>query len=281
MTSVVRPPDAVHDTNQPYYSPNNAPEWERLDDLHRGIDAYLGHKLSLGPSVHNVKKILEIGCGSGAWAIQAAQAYPEATVIAIDISPLPSRPLPSNMQFLQLNVTESLPFEPENFDIIHARFIFVHLPNWKQVLENIVSLLKPRGWLWIEDADIHFYDDGPQDLAPSLKAFNDTYLASARAKNVDPLAGSSLNAVLKSMKCFSEVNSIEIKCPTNGQENDPNIQWMGQVIWTALRRSLTSTKSMYNATGMTPELKEEISQEAQDPLRSVFLKIYMVWSQKK
>ncbi|KAG5351667.1 hypothetical protein C0989_005362 [Termitomyces sp. Mn162] len=142
-------------------------------------------------------------CGSGAWAIQAAQTYPEATVIAIDISPLPSRPLPSNMQFLQLNVTESLPFEPENFDIIHARFIFVHLPNWKQVLENIVSLLKPRGWLWIEDADIHFYDDGPQDLAPSLKAFNDTYLASARAKNVDPLAGSSLNAVLKSMKCFS------------------------------------------------------------------------------
>ncbi|KAG6861253.1 hypothetical protein C0995_002376, partial [Termitomyces sp. Mi166 len=43
------------------------------------------------------------------------------------------------------------------------------LPNWKQVLENVVSLLKPQGWLWIDDIDLHFYDDG-EGIGPSLKA---------------------------------------------------------------------------------------------------------------
>ncbi|KAG5352453.1 hypothetical protein C0989_002163 [Termitomyces sp. Mn162] len=99
----------------------------RLDEMHKGIDIYLGHKLSLGPDVYNVEKILEIGCGSCAWAIQAAEVYPEAIVNAIDKSALPPRPLPSNIRFMQLDVTESLPFEPASFDIIHARYVFVHV----------------------------------------------------------------------------------------------------------------------------------------------------------
>ncbi|KAG6861252.1 hypothetical protein C0995_002375 [Termitomyces sp. Mi166 len=207
------------------------------DELHKGFDAYLGHKLSLGLVVQNVKKILEIG------AIQAAQTYPEATVIATDISPLPPRPLPSNVQFLQLDITEPSPFEPESFDIIHARFVFVHLPNWKQVLENVVALLKPRGWLWIEDTDMHFYDDGPQGLGPSLKSFNDKYLSFSKSRNADPL-------------------------------------WMGQVINAALRRSM-ETKPVWTAVGITSELKEEMFREAEDPLRSVYWNVHMTWSQKR
>ncbi|KAG6875948.1 hypothetical protein C0993_006623 [Termitomyces sp. T159_Od127] len=61
--------------------------------MHKGMDAYMGHKLSLGPVVQNVKKILEIG------AIQAAQTYPQAVVTAIDVTPLPRRPLPTNFNF--------------------------------------------------------------------------------------------------------------------------------------------------------------------------------------
>ncbi|KAG6878074.1 hypothetical protein C0992_008654 [Termitomyces sp. T32_za158] len=66
-------------------------------------------------------------CGSGAWAIQAAQTFPEAIVTAIDVTCLPPRPLPPNIQFLQLDVTKPLSLQLESFDIIHARFVFVHV----------------------------------------------------------------------------------------------------------------------------------------------------------
>lgn len=36
-------------------------------------------------------------------------------------------PLPSNIKFLRADVLEPLPFEPESFDIIHARFVFLHV----------------------------------------------------------------------------------------------------------------------------------------------------------
>lgn len=38
---------------------------------------------------------------------------------------------------------------------------------------------------------------------------------------------------------------------------------------------------MYNAAGMTSGLKEGMYREAEDPLRSVYLKLHMTWAQKK
>jgi hypothetical protein len=81
-------------------------------------------------------------------AIQAAQMYPEAEVIAVDISPLPQRfvqvphliqarkstsrlirPLPANVKFQQLDLSSDseLPFGPETFDVVHIRFALIHV----------------------------------------------------------------------------------------------------------------------------------------------------------
>ncbi|KAH0578628.1 hypothetical protein H2248_003766 [Termitomyces sp. 'cryptogamus'] len=272
---------AFEDMKRQYYVSNDAEEWERLDEMHKGIDIYLGHKLSLGPDVYNVEKILEIGCGSCAWAIQAAEVYPEAIVNAIDKSALPPRPLPSNIRFMQLDVTESLPFEPASFDIIHARYVFVHLPNWKNVLENVISLLKPKGWLWIEEIDGCFYDD--QGLGPSLKMFNKKFLSYSRASNIDILVASSLASVLQELESLSEVHNVAIRCPTNGKDNSPNNGWMGQIMWASFRRALTETKALGWLTNEfgTSKQTEEVLQEAEDPLRNVYLQVHMTWSRKK
>ncbi|KAG6852444.1 hypothetical protein C0991_011891 [Blastosporella zonata] len=141
-------------------------------------------------------------------------------VTAIDVSSLPPRQLPQNIQFFKLNVTKPLPFEPESFDIIHARLTFSHLQHWERVLKHVVSLLKPGGWLWIEDIDSEFYEDSGNVPGPFTKRFNDIYGSHMRSMNVDTLVGSSLQSVLEKMEIFSDINSVEIKCPMNGKDKD-------------------------------------------------------------
>lgn len=40
-----------------------------------------------------------------------------------------------------------------SLDLVHARLVLVHVPERHQALRNLISSLKPGGWLLIEDAD--------------------------------------------------------------------------------------------------------------------------------
>ena len=45
------------------------------------------------------------------------------------------------------------PLPEENFDLVHARLVLVHVPQREQALRTLVRALKPGGWLLLEDAD--------------------------------------------------------------------------------------------------------------------------------
>lgn len=45
------------------------------------------------------------------------------------------------------------PVPAGEFDLIHARLLLVHLPRRAEVLQSLVQVLRPGGWLVIEDAD--------------------------------------------------------------------------------------------------------------------------------
>lgn len=53
-----------------YNFPNDDPEQDRLDMFHHIIQMASDGKLFLAPVDMNGKRILDIGCGTGIWAIQ-------------------------------------------------------------------------------------------------------------------------------------------------------------------------------------------------------------------
>ncbi|KAJ7854198.1 hypothetical protein B0H14DRAFT_2580020 [Mycena olivaceomarginata] len=59
-------------------------------------------------------------------AIQAAIQFPEAEVIAVDVSPLPHQQIPRNMRFKQLNLTKAWDLEKQSFDMVHSRLVMTH-----------------------------------------------------------------------------------------------------------------------------------------------------------
>ena len=43
------------------------------------------------------------------------------------------RALPKNLKFLQMDVCQGLPFEDESFDVVHARFVLMHVSFFRLV----------------------------------------------------------------------------------------------------------------------------------------------------
>jgi len=66
--------------------------------------------------------LVDIGTGSGLWAIQVAEEYPQTKVIGTDISPVQPNEVPANCQFQIENLLEGLSFDTGSVDFVHSRF---------------------------------------------------------------------------------------------------------------------------------------------------------------
>ena len=78
--------------------------------------------------------------------------------------------LRARVNFAQINLTEALPFT-ETFDAIFLRNVMIYFqPDTKrQVMERMLSRLRPGGWLFIGHSEsIHGLVDGLESVEPSV-----------------------------------------------------------------------------------------------------------------
>lgn len=67
-------------------------------------------------------RVLDVGCGPGAWSMEIAGEYPKSVITGIDMAPLFPRDIkPTNCAFYQSNILNKLPFEDSSFDYIFMR----------------------------------------------------------------------------------------------------------------------------------------------------------------
>ncbi|KAJ7153559.1 S-adenosyl-L-methionine-dependent methyltransferase [Mycena crocata] len=258
-------------------------EMARLDAMHNGIAKFLDNKLShVDAELGQPRKIVDIGAGSGAWAIQAAKQFPDADVLAVDMTPLPARPLPSNLTFQQHNALEPFPLEAGSFDIVHARLVLCHLPEAHSVLSRIIDLVKPGGWLLIDDLDWSGDFKG-LDKAPGVKFGLSLLVKFMEAAAGDPHYAKTLKPYLEAATDrLSEVHVREVDISINPIPKDPAMAGLSQVIKKSLVSSV-SAAPVNDAVGFTKEAKdsflEEMSREGLDWKYSS--QFYFTWSKKR
>jgi len=111
-------------------------------------------ELVLAAGLDRGMRCLEIGAGAGSIAAWMAEVVgPTGQVAAVDLS----------TRFLQTTSVANLAIheadictaelQPASFDIAHARFVFIHVPDWQIALTNVLRLLKPNGRLIVEEPD--------------------------------------------------------------------------------------------------------------------------------
>lgn len=100
-------------------------------------------------------KYLEIGCGNGHVAKHIAKKY-NLNAIGTDIDPdmiyLAKKENANifNLQFKEMDATK-LSFEDKEFDIVLSFEIMHHIHNWKDAINEISRVIKPKGYYIFED----------------------------------------------------------------------------------------------------------------------------------
>lgn len=139
-----------------YNLPNDAIEQDRLDLQHHLMLVLLDGKLNLAPIGKNPQRVLDVGTGTGIWAIEFANKYPSASVTGTDLSPIQPEFVPANCQF-EVDDAEDQWIFSTNFDFIHMRGMMTCFSDPKAIIEKAFEACAPGGYLEMQDGVFPMY----------------------------------------------------------------------------------------------------------------------------
>jgi ubiquinone/menaquinone biosynthesis C-methylase UbiE len=185
--------DRLHRADAPYVLPSDEQEINRLDFQHYMLRHTLRGNYA-APTI-NPQEILDVGSGTGRWALEMATLFPQANVLGIDLTPpAPDAQagLPDNLAFTQGNILEGLNFGDRTFDFTHLRLLLFAIPEnrWPDVVRELVRVTRPGGW-------VEIVETGPQQNGgPAMDQIVDWITQASLKRGINPLLGSRIGELL-------------------------------------------------------------------------------------
>ncbi|KAF6820468.1 tam domain methyltransferase [Colletotrichum sojae] len=212
-----------------YWFPNDAREQDRLDIVNHLWMLVLDNAFCRGPKNDGAKRVLDIGTGTGAWALDYADAHPDAEVIGVDLSPIQPGYVPPNCSF-EIDDLEKDWTWTKKFDFILARNMIGAFSDWERVIAQAYEHLEPGGYFEIQDScwpaisdDGTLKEDSP--LYRWLHMMNDGATKIGRPLNMTDRFDSLMEAA-----GFEGVTKERIRFPVSPWPKDEKLRELG--LWT-------------------------------------------------
>ncbi|KAI2090484.1 hypothetical protein LOZ52_002702 [Ophidiomyces ophidiicola] len=163
-----------------YLIPNDEREQDRLDLHHHIFGMIISGELYRAPIPSGVSRILDLGTGTGSWAIDVADKLPHAVVTGTDLSPIQPSWLPPNCKF-EIDDFESTWNTSQPFDFIHARNIEGSVKDYPRLFGQVMANLIPGGWFEVADSTVGvFGDDETIEKATNILEWRDRLLEASK-----------------------------------------------------------------------------------------------------
>ncbi|KHO00790.1 uncharacterized protein MAM_01568 [Metarhizium album ARSEF 1941] len=167
-----------------YFMPNDEVEQLRLTIQHQVLMHAFDGELTLVP-VSDPTHVLDVGTGTGEWAIRFAELHPDCEVVGTDISAIQeTQGVPMNV-FFEIEDAEEWDRPLDHYDLVHLRGLEGAFRDWRCIYEDVFDSLKPGGWIEVTDYDskdgsIQFFS-GFSSESPIFGMMNDVFAGAEKS----------------------------------------------------------------------------------------------------
>ena len=96
----------------------------------------MGDRLHWAPIGTDPHKVLDLGTGTGIWAIDFADEFPSAEVIGTDLSAIQPSWVPPNCKFEIDDAEADWTWSENTFDYIHNRNFVCAIRDWPKLIQK-------------------------------------------------------------------------------------------------------------------------------------------------
>lgn len=269
-----------------YHFPNDPSEVDRLD-FQFEILKYLFSDANYFAPLQNPHRILDIGTGTGQWAIEMGDEFPDAEVQATDLSPIQPSSVPENVHFFIDDASEedwALP--PGHFDYIHTRVLLGCFTDFREIIRKGFHYTKPGGYMESQDImSTPYCDDGT--MPPDWIFLEWTKFGDEAAMEADrPMRIANKFKRWYEQAGFVDVQEKVFKLPMNGWARDRHLKYLGKMQEENWLSGLSGL-SMAHFSRILNWSKEEIEvylvnvrKAIQDKSVHAYHRIFVVWGRK-
>lgn len=231
-------------------------EFDRLQAIEQVFDRASQRRIQL-TGITASWRCLEVGAGAGSitrWL--AATVGENGKVVAVDLDTrFVANINQPNVEVLEADVRH-LALENHSFDLVHARYVLIHIPDFQVALTKMLKLLKPGGWIVLEEPDFSAARAivGEEAACQSMNRVNQSILQMFDNRGMDYALGVKLPALLQGLG----LQQLSV-------ENDAPLSNGGSGVATVMKMSTLQLAEKYIATGRaTHEDMEKYCQFADD-----------------
>lgn len=232
-------------------------ELVRLQMLERIFDAGTQRRM-LATGLTTGWHCLEVGAGAGSivrWLEQ--RVGPSGKVVALDTNPRFLRGSSSStIEIMQGDICDTeLPLA--TFDLVHARYVMIHIAEYRKAFERMLRCVKPGGWVVIEEPDFQAARavTGPEESRLSFGRVTDAIERMFTSLGMDYALGAQLPAL------FQEYDLSHLTV-----EHEGHLSAGGGMVAQLMKLSAEQLRDKYVATGKVTEADiEQYCRLADDP----------------
>ncbi|KAF3767016.1 S-adenosyl-L-methionine-dependent methyltransferase [Cryphonectria parasitica EP155] len=274
--------------NAQYWGSNDSQQTQQMDINHHFLTLCTDNKLYFAPIGDDVQKILDVGTGTGTWAMDFADDHPETEVIGTDISPIQPQWIPPNLRFEIEDCTSEWTFAPTSFDYIHMRYLVGSIIDWTVLFKEAFTALKPGGWLESFEGSPHMVSDDNTVPENSAIAQWGRFFEEGGKKIGRSFIVVEEGIQKKAMEeaGFVDIQEWELKAPVGGWPQDKKLKELGTWAQTSLLADIEGLV-LFVANVINGWTREEVlvyiahlRREVRSNKHHAYFKVKAVWGRK-